>query len=111
MGGLTRAEEFVLVAVFELRDEAYGVSIRRHLAERAGRRLSLGGVYGSLERLSREGYLEPRLGAATPVRGGRRKRLFRLTPKGRSALQAARRREERLWGRVAAVRNLRSGAR
>ena len=111
MAELTRAEEFVLVAVFELGDEAYGVSIRRHLAGRAGRRLSLGAVYGSLERLSREGYLEPRLGAATPVRGGRRKRLFRLTPKGRSALDSARRREERLWGKVAALRNVRSAAR
>lgn len=108
---MRRAEEFVLVAVFELGDGAYGVSIRRHLADRAGRRLSLGAVYGSLDRLSRGGYLASRMGPPTPARGGRRKRLFRLTPKGRSALASAGRREQRLWGRLAALRTLRPGAR
>jgi DNA-binding PadR family transcriptional regulator len=106
---LSSIEELVLLAVWELDRDAYGVSIRGHVAQRFGRRLSLGAVYGSLDRLTQAGLLAGKLGDPTPARGGRRKRFFRLTPNGKSALREAKRRDERLWGRVPAIRALRSG--
>ena len=109
MSTLSSIGELVLLAVWELGGDAYGVSIRRHLAQRSGRRLSLGAVYGSLGRLTQTGLLAGKLGDPTPARGGRRKRFFRLTPKGKSALREAKRRDERLWGRVPAIRAFRAG--
>ena len=110
MTKLSPLEEWILVAVWQLGPGAYGVSVRSYLQERAGIRLSLGGVYGSLDRLTEQKLLQDHLGDPTPARGGRRKRYFRLTPAGRSALAAARRRERKIWG-TASLPGLREGSR
>ena len=102
---MVSSEDVVLLAIEELGEDAYGVSVRRHLAERTGKALSLGAIYGSLDRLVRQGVIEARLGEPTPVRGGRRKRYFRLTSRGKTWLREARQRETRLWG--SAVRSRR----
>lgn len=90
-------EESLLLVVWDLREEAYGVPIRERLGELTGRRPSLGAVYVPLERLVRDGLLRAEEGEPTPVRGGRRKRYYRLTPRGVKALQATRRVTDRLW--------------
>lgn len=79
-------EYAVLLALLRLQDKAYGVSIRRELEERAGRRTSLGAIYTTLDRLERKGLVTSRASAPTAVRGGRRKRLCRMTPAGERAL-------------------------
>jgi PadR family transcriptional regulator, regulatory protein PadR len=84
---LTGLEELVFLAVGGLGTEAYGISIQDKL-QRAGLRASLGVVYATLDRLEEKGFVESSLGEASAVRGGRRKRLFRATPKGRAALAA-----------------------
>ena len=94
---LSRIEEILLLVVWDLRGSAYGVPIRRRVGELTGRRLSVGAVYVPLERLVRDGLLETEEGEPTPVRGGRRKRFYRLTPRGVKALQQTRRLTERLW--------------
>ena len=96
-GLLSRMEEILLLVVWDLRDTAYGVSIRRRVNELTARRLSVGAVYVPLERLVREGLLKTEEGDPTPVRGGRRKRFYRLTPRGARALEQTRRVTERLW--------------
>lgn len=105
---MVSSEDLVLLAVEELGEDAYGVSVRRHLADRTGRAFSLGAIYGSLDRLVRQGVIEARLGEPTPVRGGRRKRYFRLTPRGKTWLREARRREVRLWGSAGRLRRVRA---
>jgi DNA-binding PadR family transcriptional regulator len=96
-GLLSRTEEMLLLVVWELRHEAYGVSIRRKVSELTGRRHSVGAVYVPLERLVRQGLLKAEEGEPTPVRGGRRKRYYRLTARGVRALQQTRRVTDRLW--------------
>jgi DNA-binding PadR family transcriptional regulator len=59
--------------------------------------LSVGAVYVPLERMVAKGWLVPEDGAPSPVRGGRRRRYYRLTPAGAQALRAARNLSHRIW--------------
>jgi DNA-binding PadR family transcriptional regulator len=94
---LTRMEEILLLVVWDLGEDAYGVTIRQRVGELTGRQVSLGSVYGPLERLVERGLLRAVQGDPTPVRGGRRKRFYRLTPKGTKALRQTRRVTDTLW--------------
>src|SRR5438270_13095544 len=93
---LGRFEEIVLLALVRLRENAYGVTIRREIAERTGRDVSFGAVYTTLERLQLKGHVSSRLGNPTPERGGRAKRYFQIEPPGRRALHSARETIERM---------------
>ena len=79
-------EYTLLLALLRLGEEAYGVPIRDEIAARTGRVLSLGALYTTLDRLEGKGFVTSRMGAPTAVRGGRRKKMCRLTPAGKRAL-------------------------
>jgi len=97
---LGRFEEIVLRALLRLRGNAYGVPIRREIAELTGRHASFGAVYTTLERLERKGYVSSRLGDPTPERGGRAKRYFQIEAPGVRALNRAREELARMGGLV-----------
>jgi DNA-binding PadR family transcriptional regulator len=80
-------EQIVLLSVLQLGDDAYGVTIRRLLDEKAGRRLAMATIYTTLDRLEHKGYLLSRLGEPTPERGGKRKRYYRVSAAGRRAVK------------------------
>ncbi len=94
---LTRAEEFVLLAVWRLQNEAYSIPIRKQISEITGRNWSLGTIYMPLERLVKKGYLGSHLSDSTPERGGRHKRIYRLTNEGKKALIRIREVEQAMW--------------
>jgi PadR family transcriptional regulator, regulatory protein PadR len=96
-------EEAVLLAVFHLRDNAYGVPIRRHLEEVTGRSTSIGSVYTTLERLEQKGYVSSRQGEATPERGGRAKRYFKIEGAGVVALNETRAMRAKSWAGVTSL--------
>lgn len=98
---LREFEEMVLLAVLVAGADAYGVSLQQILAEQAGRDVSLGAIYTALDRLTRKGLVRSELGAPTPVRGGRRRRHYRLTPTGLRELRAVRNIREGMWEQVA----------
>lgn len=79
-------EEIVLLAVLRLAEQAYGARIRQTVAEATERDVSIGAVYATLDRLERKGYLKSWQGEATPERGGRAKRYFRVEGAGVQAL-------------------------
>jgi PadR family transcriptional regulator PadR len=83
-------EHLVLLAVVRLRDAAYGMSVRREIAERTGRDVSIGAVYATLDRLATKGLVTSVLSDPTPERGGRAKRSFRLTGAGINAVNRTR---------------------
>ena len=95
---LGRFEEIVLLALVRLRENTYGVTIRREIAERTGRDVSFGAVYTTLERLERKGYVSSRMGEPTAERGGRAKRYFRIEAPGRRALNSSRETIARMGG-------------
>lgn len=90
-------EQQVLLAVWRLGDGAYGVSVRDELEARAGRDVAHGAVYVTLVRLERKGFLRSSLSDPTPVRGGKAKRCFAITPAGIDGLREARRTLDSLW--------------
>lgn len=88
MGSTGEFELLVLLAILRLGDDAYGVTIREELERETSRTLTLGTAYKTLGRLEAKGYLRTRMAPPTRERGGRRKKLYDLTPTG---LEAARR--------------------
>jgi PadR family transcriptional regulator, regulatory protein PadR len=104
MGNASRLghfEELVLLALVCLRENAYGVTIRREIVERAGREVSIGAVYTTLDRLVGKGYVTSRMGEATPERGGRAKRYFKIEAPGHKALEQTREAVTRMIGGLA----------
>jgi PadR family transcriptional regulator PadR len=75
-------EYLMLAAAVRLDEEAYGAAIRQEIAVATGRRCSLGALYTTLDRLETKGLLETWMGDPTPQRGGRPKRMVRVTAKG-----------------------------
>ena len=84
---LGKFEQLVLLALLRLGDNAYGVSIRREIEETGKQRTSFGAVYTTLDRMEAKGYVKSWTGDATPERGGRAKRYFRITAAGASTLR------------------------
>lgn len=72
-------EELVLLTVASLREEAYGVEIKRELEERLNETLSVGSIQSALKRLEEKGFLTSEFGEATLKRGGKRKRIYTIT--------------------------------
>ncbi len=93
---LGELEQLILLAILRLGDDAYGVTIRAELGERAGRAIAPGALYTALERLETKGLVTSRLGDPTPQRGGRAKRYVRVTSAGLQALRRAVRAYERM---------------
>jgi DNA-binding PadR family transcriptional regulator len=93
-------EELVLLAVHGLGDEAYGMTVQQVLEHETGRAVSLGPVYTVLDRLEAKGLVRSTMVAGTPTRGGRRRRVFRLTPAGSRALTSLQQIRARLYGRA-----------
>jgi DNA-binding PadR family transcriptional regulator len=81
----------VLNAVARLGEKAYGLSVRRGVSELLGHDYSVGAIYTTLARLEEQGLLRSSTTAPLPVRGGRSRRQFRLSPAGRKALREAER--------------------
>lgn len=78
-------EYLLIAAAVRLGDEAYGAAIRAEISSTTGRNCSLGALYTTLDRLETKGFLKTWMGEATPQRGGRAKRMVRVTPKGVAA--------------------------
>src|SRR5262245_23349205 len=87
---LGELEQTLLWAVVRFRGEAYGMTVRREVEERGGRRVAIGAVYATLDRLEAKGYVTSRDGDPTPQRGGRARRYFTITAAGVDALNASR---------------------
>ncbi len=81
-------EYLLLSATASLGEEAYGAAIRQEIENATGRNCSIGALYTTMDRLETKGLLKTWMGEATPVRGGRPKRMVKLTAKGKLAAAA-----------------------
>lgn len=81
-------EYLLLSATIRLGEDAYGVSIRREIEHYTKRNCSVGALYTTLDRLETKGLIETWMGGPTAQRGGRRKRMVRVTAKGLGAASA-----------------------
>ena len=80
-------ELYVLAALEQLGDGAYGVTVREEIERRSRRQTSFGAVYATLDRLARKGYVTFWVSDPEPVQGGRARKHARLTPAGRRAFR------------------------
>jgi DNA-binding PadR family transcriptional regulator len=90
-------EELLLLAVYALGEDTYGVPVQQHVERASRRNVSMGAVYATLDRLERKGLVRSAFGEATATRGGKRKRHFSITAEGRQILKDVRRVRDRLW--------------
>jgi PadR family transcriptional regulator PadR len=75
-------EYLTLTAATRLGDHAYGAAIRKEIEHATVHRCSIGALYTTLDRLEAKGLIKTWMGDATPQRGGRPKRMVRVTANG-----------------------------
>jgi len=94
---LSRPEELILLAVWNLKEEAYGVNIRGFIKELTGRYWSVGSVYVPLDRLEDKGFLRSFRSDPTPERGGKSRRYYDMTKSGLEQLEEIRKIYQSVW--------------
>lgn len=104
MNYLTRIEEILLLAVWKLRDNAYGISIREQVEKDTGVRWLSGAIYAPLNRLKKNGYIAARTASGPGEYGGRPRIYYTLTPRGREELCAIQEMNRGLWAGVPLLR-------
>jgi PadR family transcriptional regulator, regulatory protein PadR len=90
-------ELMVLLVLMRLGDDAYGVTVANELEQQTGREVVIASVYATLERLQERELVSSSLGDATPERGGRAKRYFKITGAGVREVREARQSLISLW--------------
>ena len=93
-------EELVLLTVIVLAQDAYGVLIKKELETRLNESLSVGSIQSALKRMEQKGFLTSEFGAATPKRGGKRKRIYSATPYAHKTLREIREVRAGLWAAI-----------
>lgn len=83
-------EEIVLLIVAVLYEGAYAVAIKAEIASQSGREVNISAVHKALYRLEEKGMLQSFFSDPVAKRGGKRRRLFRITPIGKKALDESR---------------------
>jgi len=86
MSLLSRSEEIILLAVWRLQADAFGLAIREEVSQVTGRGWTVGALYSPLHRLEGKEFIRSKHGEPENRRGGRRKVYYELTEKGKKAL-------------------------
>jgi DNA-binding PadR family transcriptional regulator len=94
---ISRIEELILVSIWRLGENAFGLAVLDELKRVTGKTWLTGSVYASLARLLKQGYVEAIEGEPTPERGGRRKIYYRVTAEGQAALKTLMKVHLKLW--------------
>ncbi len=100
MYDLTKNEEMILISIWKLKDQAYGISIKEDFRKITGKALNYGSMYNTLFQLLKKGYIASRESLPLSKRGGRRKILYSLTSEGEKALSHARKIQKLAWENV-----------
>jgi DNA-binding PadR family transcriptional regulator len=100
MSDLTKIEEILLLAIWRLKSDAYGVKIRKYVSNVIKKDFSYGNLYSALGQLTRKKYVQKTMGVPTPNRRGRSKIYYTVTPLGFEALKNAHEMNEVLWAGI-----------
>ena len=94
---LSRPEELVLLTIWKMEEEPYGVNIRKYITKMTGKYWSIGSIYVPLDRLENKGYLVSSLSSPTSERGGKSNRFYQLTKEGLKQLQEIKKIYQAFW--------------
>ncbi len=97
---ISRLEEIILLAIWRLESDAYGIAILEEIGKTTGKVWLTGSIYASLGRLLKHGLVESIEGDPVPERGGRRKIYYRVTPGGLQALKDVRKISSAIWADI-----------
>ena len=97
-------EEVVLLAVYVTDEEAYANVVKRSVEKHTGRNINLSAIHSALYRMERKGFLDSQLAEASPRRGGKKKRYFKVSTQGSEALTEVRRIRDSFWRLVPAAK-------
>ena len=91
-------EQLLLLSLLRLGDSATALDLRERMEELAGRSVSRGALYRTLDRLEDKGWVAWEVDEEdVPERGGRPRRRFRVTGDGVAVLRASRDTLRELW--------------
>ena len=94
---LSRSEEIILLAIWKLKDKAYGVPIRELVSKETGHDWTFGAIYKPLKQLTYKNYVRKTMSEPTAERGGRSKFVYSITPEGVKALREIRKIQKSVW--------------
>ena len=100
---LSRSEEILLLAIWKLEGNAYGVTIREIVSQMTGQDWTLGAIYVPLDKLTRKEYVKKSMSNPTGERGGRSKCLYEVSDDGKKALKEIREVQDSLWKDVSNI--------
>ena len=98
---LSRSEEIILLAVWKLAGDAYGVTIRERVSVETGHEWSFGAVYKPLKQLTQKAFVKKHRTGPVAARGGRSKFIYELTPEGMEVLRELRKVHNAVWNDAA----------
>lgn len=101
MKELTKIEEILLLSIWRLKEDAYGVKIRQHVSQIIGKEFTYGNLYSALSQLAKKKYVNKALAEPTPDRRGRRKITYTVSAVGLKALKASREMNQKMWEDIA----------
>ncbi len=94
---ITLHEQIILLSIWRLQDNVYGVTLRKNVIETTNRNINYGTLYKTLGKLEKRGLISTAKGEPSNERGGRRKIYYALTGEGRKMLQRAKDLQSSLW--------------
>jgi len=94
---LTKIEEILLVAIWDLKDKAYGVKIRQYVSNIIGKDFTYGHLYSALNQMVTKKMVTKTPGNSSTQRMGRPRIFYSVSPEGLKALKAAREMNQKLW--------------
>ena len=90
-------EQIFLIAIWWLKDEAYGVRIRDKIKKMTGRTFTFGTLYNTLDNLAKKGHVTSRAVQFLNQTGGNKRVYYTITKAGLDALREARELQEAIW--------------
>ena len=100
MEDLTKIEEIVLIAIWQLQDQAYGYKIRKHILMVFKKEFTIGNLYSILNQLDRKGYVSKSIDESGERRRGKPKVFYTVTSEGLLALNASRKSYNLIWKKI-----------
>jgi PadR family transcriptional regulator PadR len=106
---LSKIEEILLLAIWKLGQNAYGIAIRRQVEKDTGISWLSEAIYAPLSRLKDKRYVDSKKADKSPDKGGRPRIYYTLTPYGIERLISVQEINRSLWYGVPDLKTVQPG--
>jgi PadR family transcriptional regulator PadR len=94
---LTKQEELILLAIFQIKEDSCLLNIREILVRNTGKDWAFASLYLSLENLQKKGFVQTRRGTPSAVRGGKAVNYYEISKQGFTILFETKKIQDRMW--------------